>query len=67
MTQHYKITKHFTGGALKGYTLDEITTAKFEVGQRVDRPIGGSSYEITAVEPIEFVPERDWLWEGGQG
>lgn len=44
----YEITKTFTAGPLKGITITERTSARFTVGQTVDKPIGGSPYRIDA-------------------
>lgn len=52
----YRITKHFTDGLLKGLDYSETTTVRFEVGFVCLKPVGGSPYEITAVEEVPTVP-----------
>jgi hypothetical protein len=48
----YQITKVFTGGILKGLTIQEKTSVKFAVGFECKKPIGGSSYKITECIPV---------------
>lgn len=52
MTTLYKVTRTFTGGTLKGITVTERTTASYQTGQTVDKPIGGSPYRVDSVEPV---------------
>lgn len=50
----WNVTREFTGGLLKGQTHTEQTTVEFTVGFRCDRPVGGSPYVITKVEPVKI-------------
>lgn len=45
----YTVTRTFTAGTLKGLTYTEVTSVEWKVGQRVDKPVGGSPYVITDV------------------
>lgn len=49
---HYRVTREFIGGALKGLTHTGVTSVPFKVGQVVKKPIGGSPYRITAIMPV---------------
>jgi len=55
--KQYRVTKHFTGGLLKGLTTTETTPVRFHVGFVCKHPSGGSPYKVTAVEEIPEVPE----------
>lgn len=48
----YRVTKRFIYGPLAGITIVEVTRVKFAVGFRCEKPIGGSGYEVLAVEPV---------------
>ena len=48
----FQVTKLFIGGLLDGLTYTFVTSVRFEVGQEVLKPIGGSPYRIIAVERI---------------
>jgi hypothetical protein len=52
----FRIQKHFIGGLLKGATISETTTVRFQVGFVCTKPVGGSPYEILAVEEVPTVP-----------
>ena len=48
--QVYSVTKQFTGGLLKGITLNDITPVKFTEGMKVKKSYGCSSpYKVTKV------------------
>jgi hypothetical protein len=49
-TRKYEVTKTFTSGLLKGLTITEVTSVKFEVGFICEKPCAGSPYIITAVK-----------------
>lgn len=67
----YEITKTFIDGPLKGITITERTTVRWQVGQIVAKPIGGSPYRIDAVkvgsefEHVEWTPESARRRVGG--
>ncbi len=46
----YQVTKHHTGGILKGLDTTETTSVAWKVGQVVKRAIGGGSYKVVKVE-----------------
>ncbi|MGD9884089.1 MAG: hypothetical protein AB7U95_28660 [Reyranella sp.] len=50
----YEVTKTFSSGPLKGLTITERTTVRFEVGKiYTPGPFGGLSiYTVTKVEPL---------------
>lgn len=48
----FQVEKKFTGGLLKGMVLSEQTSVKWEVGQEVKKPIGGSPYVIIAIAEV---------------
>ena len=48
----FRVTKRFFSGLLAGLTITETTAVEFAVGFRCENPIGGSGYEIMAVERI---------------
>ena len=48
----FRITKRFFSGLLAGLTITETTSVEFAVGFRCDTPIGGSGYEIIAVDRV---------------
>lgn len=49
----YLVTREFVGGVLKGTKVTQLTSVKFEVGFRCDKPIGGSPYVILACEEVK--------------
>ena len=49
----YLVTKHFTGGLLKGLTIEETTSVKFEIGFKCPKPCAGSPYIIKNVVEIK--------------
>jgi hypothetical protein len=51
-TTHYEITKEFFGGILKGITIKEISSVRFQVGMVANQPIGGSAYRVIAVQEV---------------
>lgn len=49
----YRVTKRFFSGILAGLTIVEVTSVRFRIGFRCEKPSGGSSgYEVIAVEPV---------------
>ena len=48
----FRITKRFFSGLLAGLTITEMTAVQYAVGFRCKSPVGGSGYEILAVERI---------------
>lgn len=48
----YRVTRRFTGGNLEGLEYTAIQGYAPAVGFRCDNPIGGSPYEIIAVERV---------------
>lgn len=55
----YEIKKTFTAGGLAGITITERTTARFAVGQVVEKPIGGSPYRIDAVSVAPATTQQE--------
>ncbi len=51
----YQVTKAHTAGIMEGTTTSEITTVAFQVGQMVDKAIGGGAYEVVKVVELESV------------
>ena len=51
----YRVTRKFTSGTLEGIEHTEDTDVKWEEGQAVKNPIGGSPYIITKVEKIQDI------------
>ena len=48
----YLVTKTFVGGFLKGITIVEETSVRYEVGLTYLKPIGGNPYRIDAVTEV---------------
>ena len=56
MKQRYKVRKTFLEGTLKGITIEEQSTVRFEIGKNYGGGWSGSRYKVTAVE---VMPEPD--------
>ena len=52
----YKIRKRFVSGVMSGMTIDEYTTADFDVGTEYKPVFGSSNYIIDAKEQIHENP-----------
>ena len=50
--KRYRITRRFIGGILNGMTYTENTSVFMPVGFTCLNPVGGSPYQIVAVEPL---------------
>lgn len=50
MKQRYKVRKTFLEGTLKGITIEEQTTVRFEIGKTYGGGWSGSRYKVTAVD-----------------
>lgn len=48
----YRVTKSFVSGPLKGLTVTETTSVKFEVGRIYKPCAGASAYRVEACNPI---------------
>ena len=49
----YEVTKRHLSGILRGLLTTEKTSVLFPVGLRVEKAIGGGSYEIVAVKELQ--------------
>ena len=52
MKQRYKVRKTFLEGTLKGITIEEQSTVRFEIGKNYGGGWSGSRYKVTAVEAM---------------
>jgi len=59
MEQRYKVSKTFLEGALKGMTIEEQTTVRFEIGKTYGGGWSGSRYKVTGVEAEPCGSEPD--------
>lgn len=58
MNQIYTVHKTFLDGALKGMTITEQTSVRFEAGKTYGGGWTGSRYKVTAIEIIEPMLDR---------
>ena len=56
MKQRYKVRKTFLEGTLKGITIEEQSTVRFEIGKNYGGGWSGSRYRVTG---IDAEPEPD--------